>query len=242
MARMKSSVIGVTCAVLTLTAGCATGPDPRDPYEPFNRAVYRFNDGLDKALLQPTARAYRAVLPSFVRMGIGNVLSNVGDVGNVLNKALQGEFRAAYADVGRVLMNSTLGLGGMFDIASAAGVEKHNEDFGQTLGVWGVESGSYLVLPILGPSSTRDALGRVFDYATDPLTYIDPAGAGVAARGTEAIDTRSQLLEASAVLEKSTLDLYLFMRDAYLQRRDALVRDGNSAPVVHDRQIAEQSE
>src|SRR5688500_3683663 len=137
MPRIKSGVIAATCAVLALS-GCATGHDPRDPYESMNRGVYRFNDGLDRAVLQPTARAYRAAVPSFVRTSIGNVLSNVGDVRNVVNKTLQGEFHAAYADVGRVLMNSTLGLGGLFDIASAAGVEKHNEDFGQTLGVWGV--------------------------------------------------------------------------------------------------------
>ena len=238
MRRTRSSVIAAACAVLTLS-GCAAGRDPGDPYESINRGVYRFNDGLDRVVMQPTARAYRAVVPSFVRMSIGNVLSNVGDVRNVVNKTLQGEFHAAYADVGRVLMNSTLGLGGLFDIASAAGVEKHNEDFGQTLGVWGVNSGSFIVLPLLGPTSTRDALGRVVDYATDPLTY---AGGGVAARGTEAIDTRSQLLEATAIFKGSALDEYLFMRDAYLQRRSALVRDGRPAPVAQDPQMAEQTE
>ena len=239
MPRMKSGPLAAICAVLTLAAGCATGPDPRDPYEPFNRSVYKLNDGLDRAVVQPTARAYRAVLPAFVQTSIGNVLSNVGDVKNVVNKALQGEFRAAYANVGRVLMNSTLGVGGLFDIASAAGVEKDNEDFGQTLGVWGVGRGSYLVLPLIGPSSTRDALGRVADYATDPLTYT---GVGIPVRATEAIDTRSQLLEASALMNASALDPYLFMRDAYLQRRDALVRNGRPAPLLEERQLADGSE
>ena len=235
MANMKKSAVAASvCAVLASAAGCATAPDRRDPYEPFNRGVYRLNDGIDRAVLQPTARAYRAVLPSFVRTSIGNVLSNVGDVRNALNKTLQGEFRAAYVDVGRVLMNSTLGVGGMFDIASAAGVEKHNEDFGQTLGVWGVGSGSFLMLPLVGPTSTRDALGRLVDYASDPLTY---AGVGVAARGAEVIDTRSQLLEAGALLNAAALDPYLFLRDAYLQRRDALVRDGRP-----EREVAAQNE
>ena len=232
----KSAVAAAACAVLASAAGCATGPDRRDPYEPFNRGVYRLNDGIDRAVLQPTARAYRAVLPGFVRTSIGNVLSNVGDVRNALNKTLQGEFRAAYVDVGRVLMNSTLGVGGMFDIASAAGVEKHNEDFGQTLGVWGFEGGSFLMLPLVGPSSARDVLGRLVDYAADPLTY---AGVGVAARGAEAIDTRSQLLEAGALLNAAALDPYLFLRDAYLQRRDALVRDGRPAPIAHESEIAQ---
>ncbi|MGZ8229957.1 MAG: MlaA family lipoprotein, partial [Burkholderiales bacterium] len=222
-AALKVVMLLATVAILT---GCATPTDPRDPYEAFNRGVYRVNDGLDNAVVHPAARAYRAVLPSFVRTGIGNVFSNVGDVRNGLNNALQGKLEATFDDVGRVVINSTLGIGGLFDIASAAGLEKHNEDFGQTLGVWGVESGSFLMLPILGPSSTRDALGRVVDFATDPLTYVDPTSAGVAARGTEAIDTRSQLLEAGAILNASALDPYLFMRDAYFQRRNALVRDG----------------
>jgi phospholipid-binding lipoprotein MlaA len=229
-------------AMVAILTGCATPTDPRDPYEAFNRRVYRFNDGLDKAVVQPAARAYRTVLPSFVRMGIGNVFSNLGDVRNGLNNALQGKLEATFDDVGRVVINSTLGIGGLFDIASAAGLEKHNEDFGQTLGVWNVESGSFLMLPILGPSSTRDALGRVVDFATDPLTYVDPTSAGVAARGTEAIDTRSQLLEAGAILNASALDPYLFMRDAYFQRRNALVRDGRPEPVVEDAASAELSE
>jgi phospholipid-binding lipoprotein MlaA len=241
--RVSADSAGALKAVMLLVivatlAACATGIDPRDPYESFNRGVYQFNDGVDKAVMQPAARAYRAVLPSFVRTGIGNVLSNVGDVRNVLNNALQGKLQAAYEDVGRILINSTLGFGGLFDIASAAGVEKHNEDFGQTLGVWGMDSGSFLVLPILGPTSTRDAVGRLVDYTTDPLTYVDPASAGFAAHGTDAVDTRSQLLEAGTILKDSTLDPYLFVRDAYFQRRGALVRDGRPEPAAEDARVA----
>jgi phospholipid-binding lipoprotein MlaA len=237
----STRMIVTLLASMALLAGCATGTHPRDPYEHFNRGVYRFNDGVDWAIIQPAARAYRAVLPSFVRESIGNVFSNLGDVRNTLNNALQVKFREAYADFGRVMINSTLGLGGLFDIAGAAGVEKHNEDFGQTLGVWGVESGSFLMLPILGPSSTRDALGRVFDFTTDPLIYVNPASAGLAARGTEGIDVRSQLLEVDVIL-KHSLDPYLFLRDAYLQRREALVRDGRPGPVGGDVRLTDLSE
>ena len=192
--------------------------------------------------MQPAARAYRAVLPSFVRTSVGNVFSNIGDVGNVLNNGLQGKLGAAYADLGRVFINSTLGLAGLFDIASEAGIEKHNEDFGQTLGAWGARSGSFLMLPILGPTSTRDALGSVVDYATNPMTFVDPTGAQLALRGAEGIEVRVQLLEVGAVLEKSVLDPYLFIRDAYFQRREALVRDGRPAPAAEGLDLVERTE
>jgi phospholipid-binding lipoprotein MlaA len=229
-------------ATAVILGGCASVSDPRDPYEPFNRGVYRFNDGLDKAVVQPAARAYRAVLPSFVRASVGNVFSNVGDVRNVLNNGLQGKLGAAYADLGRVFINSTLGLAGLFDIASEAGIEKHNEDFGQTLGAWGARSGSFLVLPILGSTSTRDALGSVVDYATNPMTFVDPTGTQLALRGAEGIGVREQLLEAGAVLEKSVLDPYLFIRDAYFQRRGALVRDGRPAPAADGLDLVERTQ
>lgn len=229
-------------ATAVILGGCASISDPRDPYEPVNRGVYRFNDGLDKAVVQPAARAYRAVLPSFVRTSVGNVFSNIGDVRNVLNNGLQGKLGAAYADLGRVFINSTLGLAGLFDIASEAGIEKHNEDFGQTLGAWGARSGSFLVLPILGPTSTRDALGSAVDYATNPMTFVDPTGAQLALRGAEGIGVREQLLEVGAVLEKSVLDPYLFTRDAYFQRRGALVRDGRPTPAGEGLDLVERTQ
>lgn len=225
-------------AVAAIVAGCATGTDPHDPYEPFNRSVYRFNDGVDKAVVQPVALAYRAVLPSFVRTGVSNVFSNAGDVRNVFNNALQGNFTAAYADFGRIIINSTLGMGGLFDVASQAGVEKHNEDFGQTLRVWGVDSGSFVVLPIFGPTTTRDGLGRVFDYASDPVTFVNPLAAQLGARGAQGVETRAQFLEAGALLRDAALDPYLFMRDAYLQRRGALAQEGYPAPVAEDANLA----
>lgn len=239
MASLKTMLVATTATILV---GCATVSDSRDPYEPFNRAVYHFNDGVDRAVLRPVARAYRAVLPSFVRESVGNVFSNIGDVRNALNDTLQGKFSAAYADLGRVFINTTLGIGGLFDIASAAGIERREEDFGQTLGAWGAGSGSYLVLPILGPSSTRDAVGRLVDFGTDPLTFVDPTGAQLAARGAQGIDTRAQLLDAGNLLQGAALDPYVFTRDAYLQRRQNLVRDGRPPPLARDGDVAQAAD
>jgi phospholipid-binding lipoprotein MlaA len=145
---------------------------------------------------------------------------------------LQGKFTTAYADAGRIFINSTLGVLGLFDIASAAGIEKHNEDFGQTLAVWGVTDGPYVVLPLLGPRTTRDVAGTVVDFATDPATYLDPTGVQYSVLGARAVDDRAQLLDASTLLHDAALDPYLFARDAYLQRRQSLVRDGAPAPGV----------
>jgi phospholipid-binding lipoprotein MlaA len=220
--------------VATALIAGATGTDPRDPYESFNRSVYRFNDRVDTVVAQPAARAYRAVLPSFVRTGVANVFSNIGDVRNIVNNGLQGKFADAYADFGRIIINTTLGFGGVFDVAS--------HDFGQTLGAWGAGSGSFLVLPIFGPTTTRDALGRVFDYASDPVTFVNPLAAQLGARGAEGLDTRAQFLEAGVILKDVSLDPYLFMRDAYLQRRQALVRDGQPAPTADDVHLAGRPE
>jgi phospholipid-binding lipoprotein MlaA len=212
--------------------GCATpqGPrDPRDPFESVNRGIYKFNDTVDRAVLRPTARVYRAVLPQFVRTSVGNFFSNVNDVRVVLNNVLQGKFTTAYADFGRVAMNSTLGVLGLFDIASEAGIEKHQEDFGQTLGWWGIPDGPFLMLPLFGPSSARDTVGFVVDTFTDPVTYVDPSRARNQLTGTRFVNRRADLLDATQVL-KTTLDPYQFMRDAYLQRRRNLVFDGKPPP------------
>lgn len=219
----------LTAAVLSLLlAGCTTmgNRDPIDPFEPVNRAVFRFNERLDRWVLAPTARVYRRVTPTFVRDGVSNVFSNVGDVRNVLNNTLQGKFRDAYTDAGRIIINTTLGLGGLFDVASAAGVEKHHEDFGQTLGYWGIGDGPFLMLPLLGPSSGRDAVGLAIDTLTDPLTYIEPSGARIGVGVLRTVHRRAELLDASKVVHDTALDLYLFVRDAYLQRRHNLVFDG----------------
>jgi phospholipid-binding lipoprotein MlaA len=220
------------CAALLLAvslAGCATsGGNPADPLEKVNRAVFAFNDGADKLVLTPVAKGYRAVLPSFVRKGISNFFSNLEDVWISVNDLLQGKFQEGSEDFTRVIFNSTFGIGGLFDFAADAGLPKHNEDFGQTLGTWGVGSGAYVVIPFLGPSTVRDGFGLLVDYRAD-LVYrltdrVDVRNTLYATRG---ISNRANLLDASSVLEQAALDRYAFVRDAWLQRRRSLVYDGN---------------
>ena len=209
-----------------LLSGSAMAADPRDPFESFNRGVYQFNEQLDRAVLKPVAEGYRMVLPEFVRQSVSNVFSNLNDVRVGLNNTLQGKFTTAYSDFGRVMINSTLGVLGLFDIASEAGIEKHDEDFGQTLGWWGVGNGPFLMLPILGPSTVRDTAGLGVDYFTDPVTYVDPSRSQNQLMGTRIVDRRAELLDAKKVLDAAALDQYEFLRDAYLQRRRNLIYDG----------------
>jgi phospholipid-binding lipoprotein MlaA len=231
--KIRFSWIGGVLVVCFLLSGCATASkpaDPRDPFEPFNRGVYEFNEQLDRFVLKPVAEGYRWVLPQFVRQSVGNFFSNLNDVRVALNNTLQGKFTTAYSDMGRVFINSTLGLLGFFDIASEAGIEKHNEDFGQTLGWWGISDGPYIVLPLFGPSSARDTVGLGGDWLTDPVTYVDPTRSRNQLSGARIVDRRAELLEAKKVLDAAALDEYQFVRDAYLQRRRNLVYDGKPPP------------
>ncbi len=214
-----------------IVAGCAT-KDPRDPLEPMNRVIYKFNDGLDKIIIKPVAQAYQGVLPQVVRTGVTNFFNNLYDILVALNNLLQGKLPEAASDVGRVAINTTAGVGGLIDVGTKIGLEKHNEDFGQTLGRWRVEAGPYLQLPFFGPSSFRDGLGRFVDFKLDPiywLWYHD-----VATRNSlwalNFVSTRANLLDATDLLEKAALDPYEFQRDAYLQRRRSLIFDGNPPP------------
>ena len=217
------------CAFLGLAvlAGCATNGDPRDPLEPLNRSIYTFNDGLDTMVLKPVAVIYGGVTPQFLRTGISNVFSNVNDVIVALNNLLQGKFNDGLSDVARVMVNSTVGLLGFFDVATHAGLEKHNEDFGQTLGVWGLGDGPYLVLPFFGPRNLRDTAGLLGDYKFDAVSYIDPVSDRNVMYGLRLVSRRESLLGASRVLSVAALDEYAFVREAYLQQRRNLVYDGN---------------
>jgi phospholipid-binding lipoprotein MlaA len=224
--RLSGRIAGLFMG-FALLSGSAYAADPRDPFESFNRGVHRFNEQLDRAVLKPVAEGYRAVVPQFVRQSVSNVFSNLGDVRVGLNNTLQGKFTAAYSDFGRVMINSTLGVLGLFDIASEAGIEKHNEDFGQTLGWWGVPNGPFLMLPFFGPSGARDVVGFAVDYLTDPVTYVDPTRSQNQLMGTRFVDRRAELLDAKNVLDAAALDQYEFLRDAYLQRRGNLIYDGS---------------
>ena len=220
------------CAALLLAgslAGCATsGGNPADPLERVNRAVFAFNDVADKAVLTPVAKGYRFIVPGFLRTGISNFFSNLEDVWVSVNDVLQGKFQQGAEDATRVIFNSTFGIAGIFDFASDVGLPKRNEDFGQTLGAWGVGSGPYVVVPFLGPSTFRDGLALFVDYRADLVYRLSES---VPVRNslwaTRAISNRAKLLDATSVLEQAALDKYAFARDAWLQRRRNLVYDGN---------------
>ncbi|MGO4327040.1 VacJ family lipoprotein [Cupriavidus sp. 2TAF22] len=216
-------------AAALLMAGCATGPtaNPKDPIEPFNREVSRINEDFDKGVLKPVGQLYADFIPSPVRTAIDNAFSNVSDVYSAVNNLLQGKPARAAEDTMRVAINSVLGLGGLIDIATPAGLPKYKEDFGQTLGVWGVPSGPYLVLPLFGPSTVRDTVGMLVDRQMDPLAYLDPVWARNTLTGVRIVSTRASLLGASNLIEEAALDKYTFLRDAYLQRREYQIYDGN---------------
>ncbi len=220
---------------LLLLSGCSHIPfvddgDRRpDPWEKMNRSINNFNEGFDDYLLKPVARGYRAITPEPVDRGISNFFSNLDDVSVFINDLLQLKLLQGTSDLARFTVNSTIGIGGLFDVASMIGLEKHHEDFGQTLGVWGVPEGPYLVLPFFGPSTLRDGPSMILvDWRTDPLYYYDESKVRqYSLYALDVIDTRADLLHASNIIEKSSTDTYLFTREAYLQHRRNLVYDGN---------------
>ncbi len=215
---------GAAALVLALT-GCATGPDanPQDPLEPFNRTVSSFNDTVDDAVLKPVATAYQTVTPSPVRTGVNNFFGNLRDLYSALNALLQARPKVALENFMRFNLNTFLGLGGVLDIASEAGIPRTTLDFGHTLGRWGVPSGAYVVLPFFGPSSVRDSAGLVVDTYGDPVAGVDHVPTRNSLYTLRVVDTRAGLLRAGNLLEGAALDKYSFTRDAYLQRRQSQV-------------------
>lgn len=196
----------------------------QDPWQGINRKVFAFNDTLDRYVLKPAAQGYEKVLPDYVEQRVSNVFANLGEIGNVINDLLQGKIGQAGNDSGRFLLNTTVGLAGMYDVAKTVGLPKsEGEDFGQTLNAWGVGEGPYLVLPFLGPSTVTAAAGGLVDSSLDPIRYIDHVPTRNTTYGVDLLDTRATLLEAEKLISG---DKYTFTRDAYLQRRDYLINDG----------------
>jgi phospholipid-binding lipoprotein MlaA len=227
--RMPHVVLSM---LLLMLSACATVDpeyaDPRDPLESFNRSMFTFNDNLDQYVAKPLARGYKKITPEPIDRGITNFFSNLDEVGAIVNNSLQLKFKDAASDLGRLAVNSTLGLLGFMDVASGMGLQKHNEDFGQTLGAWGIKPGPYLVLPVIGPSSGRDAVGFTADWFTNPLYYVvEDVGVSWGLYLIRFVDRRAGLLKSTDLLETAALDPYAFMRESYLQYRLHQVYDGN---------------
>ena len=230
--RLRRAIGVAALVVVAFLAGCATvppnaGQDPRDPLESLNRQVFAFNEGLDKAVLKPLAQLYDAVLPVPVQECFSNAFSNLREPSNALNNLLQGKGSEAVSDVCRFAVNTTVGLLGCFDVATRMGLEKHREDFGQTLGVWGVGNGPFLVLPVLGPSTIRDTAGIGVETVLDVNFWINNVSVRNTIVGVRTVSFRHELLKADDLISEAALDKYTFVRDGYLQRRRNLVFDGN---------------
>ena len=231
MMRKTSSIASTCRAVLAAGLFVAGGAafaegNPRDPYEGFNRGMFAVNEVVDKYAAKPVAQAYDRVAPLPVKAAVGNFFGNAGEMWVGVNSALQGKFANAGIDFGRLLINSTVGIFGLFDVASELGLERHDEDFGQTLAVWGVGDGGFVFLPGLGPRTLRDAAGWGVDFTADPVRFFSPAGTRDGATIVRFVDIRASLLPSDKVVEEAALDKYAYIRDAYLQRRRSQIYDG----------------
>jgi phospholipid-binding lipoprotein MlaA len=235
-AGTRRGALATALLAVALVGGCAsTGTGvARDPLEPMNRAVFTFNDQVDELLVRPAARAYQTVVPEVLRIAIGNVIGNLLEPWSVLNQLLQGKPLEAVSSAARFGLNTTLGLAGVVDIATPIGLERQQEDLGQTLGRWGLPAGPYLVLPLLGPSSLRDATGTIGSYRLDPVWHSADGDLRGAFTLFFVLESRVRLLGAERVIEGAALDRYSFIRDSYLQRRRNLVFDGNPPPPKED--------
>ena len=221
------AILGIGLMLTGCAANYTDSTEPRDPFEAANRDIDALNNHVDRNILAPVAHAYIDTVPSGMRQGVSNFFDNLGEPNNFLNDLLQGKLGDALVDAGRFFINSTIGLAGLFDPASAMGMERNDEDFGQTLGVWGADAGAYLVLPLLGPSSTRDIFRYPVAIATDPLTYVDLGWYAVPLKAIEVLDTRARIDSAIRLRDESAVEPYIFTREAYSQRRLDQVYDGN---------------
>lgn len=214
-------------ALVALTfSGAWADENPRDPYEGFNRSMFAVNEVIDKYAAKPVAQVYDNAVPLPVKASVGNFFGNAGDLWVGVNSALQGKFGDAGIDIGRLLINSTVGIFGLFDVASELGLERHDEDFGQTLAVWGVGGGGYLYWPVIGPRNVRDTVGFAVGTYADPVMYVRPVSVRNSMAALRFVDVRAGLLPSDKVLEEAALDKYAYIRDAYLQRRRNQIFDG----------------
>ena len=232
MAKRMLSTAFAAVVISGLTGCATTANNPKDPYEGFNRAMFSVNEGID-VVAKPVAQGYDAAAPLPVKAGVGNFFGNIADVWTAVNNFLQGKGGEGLSDVGRVLVNTTIGIGGVFDVASEMGLEKHAEDFGQTLGKWGVNEGAYLFWPLIGPRTTRDTFGWVVDSYADPVMRIDDVALRNSLAGVRLVDRRASLLASDKVVEQAAFDKYDYIRDAYLQNRRSAVFDG-SPPAIKE--------
>ena len=233
---IKKSLGAMTLGlVVVVVQGCAIGPNvnPADPIEPLNRAVFNFNDGVDRAILKPVAIAYDQVTPSPVKLGVSNFFGNISDVWSVVNNLLQFKIAESLETLVRVGFNSTLGFGGLLDIGSELRLQKNTQDFGQTLGVWGFKAGPYVVLPLIGPSSVRDAVGTVVGASADLVNNMNNVPFRNSVTALRVVDGRAKALDATKIIDEAALDKYSFTRDLYLQRRAASI--GKEAVVNEER-------
>jgi phospholipid-binding lipoprotein MlaA len=215
---------------VALLAGCAAAPSRDDPFEPMNRGLYQVHDTVDTAIVKPLAQAYIDIVPQLIRTGVSNVYNNLDDLFSALNGLLQGKLDKFGDDLGRVVLNTSFGIGGIFDLASMVGIERGNEDFGQTFGAWGLPQGPYLFVPFFGPTTVRDGSGTIVRIMTGPVGYIGDVPLRNSLYGLGAVDLRAQALGAGELVETAALDRYLFIRNAYLQRRRYLLYDGKPPP------------
>jgi phospholipid-binding lipoprotein MlaA len=238
--RLKTAIL---VGLALSTVGCATTAnksDPRDPWEGWNRSVQSFNDSLDDYVMKPVAQGYQAVTPKFVDTGVTNFFSNVDDIAVVANDLLQFKLTQTGMDTGRFLINSTVGLGGFVDVASKLDLPKHNEDLDQTLGSWGVPSGPYVVVPLIGPSTPRGIVGVVGDTAANPINWINPVAIPYGTGTLKTIDTRADLLSATKIVDQASVDRYEFIRNAYFQDRNYKIYDGNPPPSAEDNALEKE--
>jgi phospholipid-binding lipoprotein MlaA len=231
---MKTIPRLLAAGALALLAGCAATPSKVDPLEPMNRALYKVHDVLDTNIVKPVAEGYVSVVPQFMRTGFANVFNNIDDLFSAVNGLLQGKPDKAGNDLGRVLINTFFGMGGLIDIASDAGIERGNEDFGQTFAVWGFPQGPYLFVPLFGPTTVRDGTGVLVRIAVGPVGFLPDVPVRNSLYGLGYVDLRAQALDAGGIVDTAALDRYLFIRNAYLQRRRYLVYDGKPPPEPED--------